>query len=57
MLKVSETYLVGVDLAEDQKDSMIIIDRIEDGKRVATNVIQGEAAEIFYNTIINPKNE
>ena len=57
MLKVSETYLVGVDLAEVQKDSMVTIDRIEGGKRVTTNVIQGEAAEIFYNTIINPKNE
>lgn len=56
MLKLSESYIVGIDISEDD-ECMVTVNRI-DGMRIEpVGTIKGEDAKTIYNIINKKEND
>ena len=54
-LKVSESYIVGVDISSDKDLSVLMISRLDGTKMVITKVFHGVKAEEMYERLTDQK--
>ena len=54
-LKVSESYIVGVDIAEDRDLSVLMVSRLDGNKMAIVHTFNGSEAEEMYERLTNQK--
>lgn len=54
-LKISESYVVGIDISEDKDLSVMMVSRFEKGKMSIVKVFHGAEAEEMYEHLTGQK--
>lgn len=54
-LKVSESYIIGVDISENRDLSVLMVSRLDQNKMTIVHTFNGSEAEEMYERLTNQK--
>lgn len=54
-LKVSESYIIGIDISDNGDESVLTVSRLNGNKMTVVNTFTGEEAEWMYERLTNQK--